>query len=175
MYEHLRGRLDTKTPVNAVVDVGGIGFSLSIPLSTFDRLPSTGEGVLLYTDLVVREDAHRLFGFASREERALFRMLLGVSGVGPAVALAIVSDMDLGTFRETIGGGDAARLRRVKGVGKRLSERLVVELRDALGGSEPLVSGTSEADGGAQLVHLSIDPDVDDFVGIREPEVPHAA
>ena len=110
-----------------------MGYDLAIPLSTYDRLPSEGAEVRLFTTLVVREDALRLFGFATEEERSFFTTLQGVSGVGPAVALGIVSSVPFAEFRAAVVAGDAQRLRRVRGVGKKLSERLVVELRDAWG------------------------------------------
>lgn len=137
MYEHLRGRLERKTPAEAVVDVAGVGYVLSIPLTTYDRLPAEGEGVTLFAELVVREDAHRLFGFATRDERAFFRSLQAVSGVGPAVALQVVSSVTFAEFRDAVVAGDAARLRRVRGIGKKLSERLVVELRDSMAAIPP--------------------------------------
>ena len=133
MYDHVRGRLVRRTPARAVVEAGGVGYDLAIPLSTYDRLPSEGAEVRLFTTLVVREDALRLFGFATEEERAFFTTLQSVSGVGPAVALGIVSSVPFAEFRAAVAAGDAQRLRRVRGVGKKLSERLVVELRDAWG------------------------------------------
>ncbi len=133
MYHHLRGTLERKTPAEVVVDVGGVGYSLTIPLSTFERLPAEGGDVRLLTTLVVREDAHRLYGFLRPEERSFFVALQAVSGVGPQVALGIVSSLTLTEFRAAVEGGEARRLQRVKGVGKRLSERLIVELRDRLG------------------------------------------
>ncbi len=133
MYEHLRGCLTSKNPAQAVLDVGGIGFRTLIPLSTFERLPAVGVEVLLHTTFVVRDDSQRLYGFATPDERAFFELLLGVNGVGPAVALGIVSAIPPEAFGDAVREGDAARLRRVKGVGKRLSERLVVELRDSVG------------------------------------------
>lgn len=157
MYEHLRGTLDDASPVHAVVDVGGVGYVLSIPLSTFERLPARGCAVRLLTALVVREDAHRLFGFGTEAERRFFRVLLGVSGVGPAVALGVVSTMPFAAFAAAVAAGDAAQLRRVKGVGKRLSERLVVELRDLLAG-EPVAPGSAPAmDGAAQDALLALE------------------
>jgi Holliday junction DNA helicase RuvA len=143
LYNHLRGTLFTKTPAEAVVEVGGVGYLLTIPLSTYEHLPAEGAEVLLLTTFVVREDAQRLYGFVSEAERAFFNVLRGVSGVGPQVALAIVSSMTLMEFRALVSAGNAALLRRVKGVGKRLSERLVVELKDRLGdvgGDAPLGS-----------------------------------
>ena len=133
MYNHLRGTLVTKTPAEAVLEVCGVGYALTIPLSTYEQLPAEGAEAFLLTTFVVREDAHRLYGFVTEAERAFFNVLRGVSGVGPQVALAIVSSMTLMNFRACVSSGDAAQLRRVKGVGKRLSERLVVELKDRLG------------------------------------------
>ena len=133
MYHHLNGTLERKTPSEAIVDVGGVGYLLTIPLSTFERLPAEGERVRLLTTMVVREDSQRLFGFLRPEERSFFVLLQGVSGVGPQVALGIVSALPLMEFQAAVSGGDAKRLQRVKGVGKRLSERLVVELKDRIG------------------------------------------
>lgn len=133
MYHHLRGTLEHKTPTEAVIDVGGVGYRLTIPLSTYERLPAEGDEVRLLTTLVVREDSHRLYGFLQPEERSFFGLLQSVSGVGPQVALGIVSALPLAEFRAAVAGGDANRLQRVKGVGKRLSERLVVELKDRVG------------------------------------------
>lgn len=132
MYEHLRGTLDSKNPAHVVIDVNGLGYGVAVSLSTFERLPSVGSAVRLYTVLSVREDAHRLFGFHSAEERTFFLALTSVSGVGPAVALGILSALPVATLQASVVSGDSARLRKVKGVGKRLSERLVVELRDRM-------------------------------------------
>lgn len=133
MYEHLRGVLEQRSPARAVLDVGGVGFEVAIPLSTFEKLPAAGSRVQLFVTLVVREDSHRLFGFATREERDFFTSLQGVSGIGPSVALAIVSSVSWAAFRDAVLSGDAAQLRKVRGIGKRLSERLVVELKDKMG------------------------------------------
>ena len=133
MIHHLRGTLVKKAPAEAVVEVGGVGYAVTIPLGTYEGLPAEGDEAFLLTTFVVREDSHRLYGFGTDAERAFFDVLRGVSGVGPQVALAIVSSMTLTEFRGAVSGNDAARLRRVKGVGKRLSERLVVELKDRLG------------------------------------------
>jgi len=142
MYEHLRGTLAERGPAHAVIDVGGIGFVVSIPLSTFEQLPLVGKPVQVFVTLVVREDSQRLFGFATRDERTFFLRLQTVSGVGPAVALGVVSTMSWTAFRSAVLSGDAAQLRRIRGVGKRLSERLVLELKDKLGGPEaPTVAG----------------------------------
>ena len=138
MFEHLRGILEHRSPARAVVDVGGVGYDVSIPLSTFEKLPATGNRVQLFVTLVVRDDSHRLFGFATRDERDFFTGLQSVSGIGPSVALAIVSSISWTAFRAAVLAGDSAALRKVRGIGKRLSERLVVELRDKL---EPVPGG----------------------------------
>ncbi len=140
MYHHLRGVLDRKTPAEAILDVGGVGYRVTIPLSTYERLPQVGQEVRVLTTLVVREDAHRLFGFATEAERSFFQLLRGVSGVGPQVALGIVSSLRAEEFASAVSTGDSAALRRIKGVGKRLSERLVVELRDRVIDLSPTVA-----------------------------------
>ena len=158
MYEHVRGKLAERSPAHAVIDAGGVGFFLSIPLSTFERLPQTGSEAHLYTTLVVREDSHRLFGFATREERAFFLGLQTVSGVGPAVALGIVSSMTFEAFRAAVATGDAAGLRRVRGIGKRLSERLVVDLKDKLGAAaSPAPASAAPADAAAHDAMLALE------------------
>ncbi|MCG3135414.1 MAG: Holliday junction ATP-dependent DNA helicase RuvA [Planctomycetes bacterium] len=130
MYEHVRGRLERKSPSEAVVDAGGVGYRLQIPLTTYERLPAAGTEVRLWAELVVREDAHRLFGFATEAERAFFLALQTVSGVGPSLALSVVSAISAADFRRAVEDGDAARLRKVRGIGKKLADRLVVEMRD---------------------------------------------
>jgi Holliday junction DNA helicase RuvA len=137
VFEHLRGVLEHRSPARAVVDVGGVGYDVSIPLSTFEKLPATGNRVNLFVTLVVRDDSHRLFGFATRDEREFFTGLQAVSGIGPSVALAIVSSISWAAFRAAVLAGDATALRKVRGIGKRLSERLVVELRDKVGPADP--------------------------------------
>ena len=132
MYESLQGRLLSKEPARCVVEVGGIGYLVHVPLSSFERLPALGADVFLRLHLVVREDDWRLFGFASEEERELFRACLKVSGVGPVTALALLSGLSPREFRAAVVAGDVKALTRVKGIGKKTAERMVVELRDAL-------------------------------------------
>lgn len=133
MFESIRGRLVSKAPAHAVVEAGGLGYAVHVPLPTFERLPAIGQEVTLRLHLVIRDDEWRLYGFADEEERALFRACLKVSGVGPATALALLSGMAPRDLRAAVTGGDVAALQRVKGVGKKTAERLVVELKDALG------------------------------------------
>jgi Holliday junction DNA helicase RuvA len=115
-----------------VLDVGGIGYEVEAPMSTFYELPSQGEEVTLHTHLVVREDAHTLFGFATQRERSLFRELIKVSGVGPRLAVGILSGISVDEFHRCIEARDVAALTRVPGIGRKTAERLTVEMRDRL-------------------------------------------
>ena len=133
MIATLTGTLTTKNPTEAVLDVHGVGFSVIIPLSTQDVLAPVGATVTLLTHLVVREDALILFGFATEEERAIFRMLLTVNGIGPKMAVAVLSGMKPVELKNTIARGDARALTGIPGVGRKLAERLLVELRDKVG------------------------------------------
>jgi Holliday junction DNA helicase RuvA len=138
----LRGRLAMKQPPRLLIDVSGVGYELEAPMSTFYSLPAVGEEVSLFTHLLVRDDAQMLYGFARGDERALFRSLLKVSGVGARLALAILSGMSAEAFATAIHAGDAASLTRMPGIGKKTAERLVVEMRDRLDGiSAGLPSG----------------------------------
>lgn len=130
MIGRLRGTLLEKHPPWLIVDVAGVGYELEASMTTLLALPSAGESVSLYTHLTVREDAHLLFGFAREQERALFRALIRVNGVGPKLALAILSGMDENAFVRCILEEDAKSLMRLPGVGKKTAERLIVEMRD---------------------------------------------
>ena len=132
MIGFLRGRLAAKHPPQLVVDVGGVGYELEAPMSTFYGLPALGAEVQLHTHLVVREDAHVLFGFGTERERSLFRELIKVSGVGPRIALAILSGVTVDQFHRCIEAQDVASLVRVPGIGRKTAERLVIEMRDRL-------------------------------------------
>jgi len=126
----LRGRLAHKHPPVLVLDVNGVGYELEAPMTTFYELPDPGAEVTLFTHLVVREDAQLLFGFSRLDQRELFRHLLKVSGVGPRMALAILSGLTQKEFMDCVAREDVARLTRVPGVGRKTAERLVVEMRD---------------------------------------------
>ncbi len=130
MIGFLRGRLHAKHPPHLVVDVGGVGYELEAPMSTFYGLPAQGETVSLVTHLVVREDAHVLFGFATESERRLFRALIKISGVGPKIALGVLSGASVEEFLRILESGDPAALTRIPGVGRKTAERIVVELRE---------------------------------------------
>jgi Holliday junction DNA helicase RuvA len=130
MIGRLSGKLLQKEPPALLVDVNGVGYELEAPMTTFYDLPATGENVTLHTHLVVREDAHLLYGFSNESQRRLFRSLLKVSGVGPRVALAILSGLTTREFIQCIVGEDVARITRVPGIGRKTAERLIVEMRD---------------------------------------------
>jgi Holliday junction DNA helicase RuvA len=146
MIGSLRGRLARKSPPQLLLEVGGVGYELDAPMSTFYALPPAGQDVFLLTHLAIREDAHVLYGFASEAERSLFRALLRVSGVGPKIALAILSGSSVEGFAQSIAGNDLVTLTRIPGVGRKTAERLVVELRDRLTAG---AGGAAAAGGGA--------------------------
>ena len=132
MITHLHVVLEEKTPASAVIDCGGIGYVLSISLNTYAQLPDKGT-CRLFTHLAIRDDAHVLFGFFSKDERELFRSLISVSGVGGNTALAVLSGLDPSGVKTTIVNGDVATLKSIKGVGPKTAERIIVDLRDKMG------------------------------------------
>jgi Holliday junction DNA helicase RuvA len=134
MITFLQGKLIEASPTHVTIDVQGIGYEALIPLSSFDKLPQPGEQVKLLTQLIVREDAHILYGFMSPAERDLFRLLINtVSGIGPKIALSILSGVSATAFRGAVAKGDVKALSQISGVGKKTAERIVVELRDKVG------------------------------------------
>jgi len=142
----LRGRLESKQPPWIVLEVGGVGYEVETPMSTFFQLPGTGAEVRLLTHLLVRDDAQQLYGFATEEERALFRNLLKVSGVGARMALAILSGISVDGFRRCVEYEDTASLVKVPGIGKKTAERLIIEMRDRVAAVGP--SGVAGAPAG---------------------------
>ncbi len=133
MIGRLRGKIIENTPPNLVLEVAGVGYEIEAPMSTFYKLPlDKGEEIIMHTHLVVRDDAHLLFGFASLTERAMFRTLIKINGVGAKMALAILSGMEADEFAQCIIAEDAAALTRLPGIGKKTAERLIVEMRDKL-------------------------------------------
>lgn len=134
MITFLHGKLLDVLPTQVTVEVQGVGYEVLIPLSSYDKLPGPGQVVKLLTHLVVREDAHVLYGFMTVEERELFRMLINtVSGIGPKIALNVLSGMNVTAFRGAVANGDVKSLSQISGVGKKTAERIVVELRDKVG------------------------------------------
>ncbi|MGI8820557.1 MAG: Holliday junction branch migration protein RuvA [Chthoniobacterales bacterium] len=134
MITFLAGQLAAALPTQAVVEVAGIGYELLIPLSSYDRLPAVGQPIRILTHLHVREDAHILFGFMTAAERDLFRLLVNnVSGIGPKLALAVLSGMSVTNFKSAVVNGDVTSLSKISGLGKKTAERIVLELKDKLG------------------------------------------
>ncbi|MDE2304163.1 MAG: Holliday junction branch migration protein RuvA [Gammaproteobacteria bacterium] len=130
MIGYLKGRLHAKQPPHLLVDVGGVGYEVEAPMSTFYGLPAAGEPVALFTHLVVREDAQLLYGFGTESERRLFRALIRISGVGPKIALGVLSGASVEDFLRTVEAEDAATLTRIPGIGRKTAERIVIEMRD---------------------------------------------
>jgi Holliday junction DNA helicase RuvA len=149
MIDYLTGKLASKKPTEAVVEVNGVGYRLLVPTSTFERLPDPGKPVRILCHLHVREDALQIFGFSTESERGVFSLLIGVSGVGPKLALAALSALSPAEIRERIVSGDAAMLTRIPGVGRKTAERLVVELRDRFEKTDLAVEDAAEVSPGS--------------------------
>ncbi|WP_374266199.1 Holliday junction branch migration protein RuvA [Zoogloea sp.] len=141
MIGRITGRLAEKNPPQILVDVNGVGYELEVPMSTFYGLPATGQTVSLATHLAVREDGHFLYGFASEDERATFRQLLKVAGIGARTALAVLSGLSVGDLAQAIALQEAGRLVKIPGIGKKTAERLLLELRDKLPKAVPGLAG----------------------------------
>ncbi|HEV7136662.1 MAG TPA: Holliday junction branch migration protein RuvA [Steroidobacteraceae bacterium] len=164
MIGSIRGRILAKAPPQLLVEAGGLGYELEAPMSTFYHLPAVGEDVRLLTHLVIREDAHVLYGFGSEDERRLFRSLIKVSGVGPKIALALLSGLSVEAFAHSVQSEDVATLIKVPGIGRKTAERLVVEMRDRLETSGPAAASavpagaSPEAEAFSALVALGYKP-----------------
>ncbi len=133
MIGRLTGVIAEKSPPQVVIDVSGVGYEVDVPMSTFFNLGGLGERAVLLTHLVVREDAHQLFGFLTQEERATFRMLIKISGIGPKMALALLSGLSVPELAQAVSRQEAGRLTKVPGIGKKTAERLLLELKGKLG------------------------------------------
>ncbi len=176
MIGRLTGVIAAKEPPALLLDVNGVGYEIEAPLSTFCDLPAKGERVTLHTHLVVRDDAHLLFGFLREPDRRLFRSLLKVNGIGPRVALAILSGLNHADLLDALINEDVARLTRVPGVGRKTAERLVVELRDkaailgaiGLGANDADRPAGRAADPESEAVHALV------ALGYRPPEAARA-
>jgi holliday junction DNA helicase RuvA len=162
----VRGKLVVKAPPHLTVDVGGVGYDIEAPMSTFYTLPAVGADVRLLTHLVVREDAHILYGFGTQEERALFRNLLKVSQIGPKIALAILSGVSVEGFATLVKLQDSAALTKIPGVGRKTAERVLMEMRDrvdalheaTLTGAMPMTPTSIEGEAWTALVALGYKP-----------------
>ena len=172
MIGFLKGRLALKQPPALMVDVNGVGYELEAPMSTFYGLPSVGEPVALFTHLVVREDAHILFGFGTDGERRLFRGLLKISGVGPKIALGILSGASVEDFMRIIEAEDVAMLTRIPGIGRKTAERVIIEMRDSVQKLAVPTAGQASALGaGAALTPQSEAFSALIALGYKPPEV----
>ncbi len=146
MITQLRGLLIHALPTQAIIDVQGIGYEVLIPMSTYDKLPAPDQPCTLLTHLIVREDAHILYGFATADERDLFRLLIhNVSGIGPRTALQILNALSTEQFRTAVIQGDSTLISKIKGIGKKTAERIIIELRDKVG-----ISATWQASAASQ-------------------------
>jgi len=153
MIGRLSGILLEKTPPQVLVDCQGVGYEVDVPMSTFYNLPHTGQKVALFTHYVVREDAHLLFGFGSSNERAVFRQLIKITGVGPRMALSILSGMTVADLAQAVTLQEAGRLIKVPGVGKKTAERLLLELKGKLGADIGVVAGAPRDDTQADVLN----------------------
>jgi holliday junction DNA helicase RuvA len=154
MITFVRGSLVEKHPTRAVLDVGGVGYEVMIPLSSFDRLPQTGEACRILTVDHVREDTHQLFGFMTETEREMFGLLTGITGIGPKLALSALSGLSVRDIKAAVVEGDLKRISSISGVGKKMAERIVVELRHKISAGEAFEAVAGSADGGEVRAEL---------------------
>ncbi|MDP2870389.1 Holliday junction branch migration protein RuvA [Methyloversatilis sp.] len=152
MIGRLTGTLLEKNPPRILLDVQGVGYEIDVPMSTFYNLPAAGERVTLHTHFVVREDGHFLFGFASPAEQAAFRQLVKITGIGPRMALAVLSGMSVDELARVVAMQEAGRLTKIPGIGKKTAERLLLELRDKLLPTASLASAVAP-DAGADILN----------------------
>jgi Holliday junction DNA helicase RuvA len=145
MISFLHGKVIEALPTQVTLDVNGVGYDVLIPLSSFDKLPAPGKDVKLLTHLAVREDAHVLYGFMTSAEREMFRLLINtVSGIGPKIALNVLSGMNVTTLRGAVANGDIKALSQISGVGRKTAERIVVELKDKIGAAGAWEAASAE-------------------------------
>jgi Holliday junction DNA helicase RuvA len=142
----LTGKLAAKQPPHVLVDIAGVGYEVDVPMSTFYGLPGTGETITLFTHLIVREDAHTLYGFATLEERTAFRQLIRISGVGARTALAVLSGLSVADLAQSVALQETGRLTKIPGIGKKTAERLLLELRGKLADVPVSVAGEKASD-----------------------------
>lgn len=156
MIGRLYGTLLQKNPPQLLVDCHGVGYEVDVPMSTFYNLPALGETVTLFTHLTVREDAHLLYGFGSLEERSLFRQLIRITGVGPRMALALLSGMSASEMAQAVTLQEVGRLTRIPGVGKKTAERLLLELKGKLGADLGIAGGALQSDATSDILNALI-------------------
>jgi holliday junction DNA helicase RuvA len=170
MIGRLSGILQEKNPPQILLDVQGVGYEVDVPMSTFYNLPALNEKVVLHTQLIVREDAHLLYGFATQEERIAFRQLLKISGVGPKLALSVLSGLSIGDLAAAVANKDTGRLNKIPGVGKKTAERLLLELQGKFSvSSTGVAGGAAEVSAGNDIVNALL------ALGYNEKEADWAA
>jgi Holliday junction DNA helicase RuvA len=175
MIGRLSGVIAEKSPPQVLIDVAGVGYELDVPMSTFYNLGALGARTVLLTHLSIREDAHQLFGFLTSEERTTFRQLIRISGIGPKMALGLLSGLSVSELSQAVTAQDAGRLTKVPGIGKKTAERLLLELRGKLGadlGAPVAVSGAAHADILQALIALGYsDKDASAALKVLPPDV----
>jgi Holliday junction DNA helicase RuvA len=170
MIGRIAGSILEKNPPQIVVDVQGVGYEIDVPMSTFYNLPGVNEKVVLHTQLIVREDAHLLFGFLSNEERTAFRQLLKITGVGPRLALSVLSGLSMADLAMAVANKDVSRLTRIPGVGKKTAERLLLELQGKIVAAGPANSkGVTPASSNDDILNALL------ALGYRDKEADWAA
>ena len=169
MIGRLAGTLLEKSPPQVLLDVQGIGYELDVPMSTFYNLPALNEKVVLYTQLIVREDAHLLFGFGTLDERTAFRQLLKISGVGPRLALSVLSGLSLTDLADAVAHKESGRLTKIPGVGKKTAERLLLELQGKFAVAAPSAKGTTAVSASGDVLNALL------ALGYSEKEADWAA
>lgn len=158
MFETIKGLLIDKTPQKAVVETGGIGYRLHIPLSAFARLPEIGKELRFFISQIIREDSNTLYAFLMKDERDLFEVLITLSGIGPKTALAIIGHLEIGAFQRAVASADVRLLSKIPGVGKKTAERLVIEMRDRFKGISINPSDGLAGDAMSALLNLGYSP-----------------
>jgi len=168
MIGQLRGALINKTPPLILLDVNGVGYEVEVSMTTLFDLPEPGTALTLHTHLLVREDAQQLYGFISLDERALFRSLIKVSGIGAKLALLILSGMSVDNFARCVQEGDAAALSRLPGIGKKTAERIIIEMRDRLKnlGSDSHSFSSGGSNGSLATPHSALDDAISALIAL---------
>jgi len=152
MFEFIKGTLVQASPISTTIDVGGIGYKVLVPASAFSKLPAAGNPTQLFTSLVVREMSQTLYGFLSPDERDVFEILLGVSGIGPKIALSLIGHLSIGDLQKAIQNHDSTLISKVPGIGKKTAERLIIELRDKFASLSSMTSPSDFA------INMPMDP-----------------
>ncbi len=161
MYHHIKGTLVQKNPTEVVIDAGGVGYRINISLNTFEKLPEAGNQTKLLTYLHVKEDSHQLFGFSSEKERKVFKILISISGIGPKLALTVLSHMAPEDLEQAVANQDMTMLTTISGVGKKTAERLLIELKGKI--AEAVVDGLPTVRGQGTGIN---DPAVDALMSL---------